>query len=106
MRIDDSGFRKRAFNHSLMTRQWILSTGGSEKMHNAKGTPPFTFRQLWDNVESYIVLFHISQFDCFLFARNIRDMSMTPAICQAYHIVVSQSASLQTVQLKLSKAKF
>ena len=50
MRIDDSGFRKRAFNHSLMTRKLILSTRGSKIMHNTKGTPPCTFRQLWDNV--------------------------------------------------------
>ena len=50
MRIDDSGFRKRGFNNSLMTRQLILSTRGSQKLHNTIGTPPFTFRQLWHNV--------------------------------------------------------
>ena len=33
-----------------MTRQLILSTRGSKKMFNAMGTPPCTFRQLWDNV--------------------------------------------------------
>ena len=33
-----------------MTRQLILSTRGSKKIHNAMGTPPCTFRQLWDNV--------------------------------------------------------
>ena len=38
--------------------------------------------------ESYIVLFHISQFDCFLFARDIRNLSMRPETCQAYHTVV------------------
>ena len=31
MRIDDSGFRKRAFYHFLMTRQLILSTRGLKK---------------------------------------------------------------------------
>ena len=30
MRIDDSGFRKRTVNNSLMTRQLILSTRGSK----------------------------------------------------------------------------
>ena len=29
------------------------------------------------------MLFHISQFDCFLLARDIRDLSMTPETCQA-----------------------
>ena len=50
MRIDDSGFRKRTVNNSLMTRQLILSTRGSKKMINAMGTPACTFKQLWDNV--------------------------------------------------------
>ena len=44
-RIDASGFRKRAINHSLMTKMLILSTRGSQKMHNTMGTPPCTFRQ-------------------------------------------------------------
>ena len=52
---------------------------------------------LTDEGESYIVLFHISQFDCFLFARNIRDLSMTPAICQAYHKVVWDVSASQPV---------
>ena len=38
--------------------------------------------------ESYIVLFHTSQFDCFLFVRDIRELPMTPGTCQAYHTVV------------------
>ena len=33
-----------------MTKQLILSTKGSKKMHKVKGTQPCTFRQLWDNV--------------------------------------------------------
>ena len=31
--------------------------------------------------ESYIVLFHISQFDCFLFDGDIRYLSITPETC-------------------------
>jgi hypothetical protein len=50
LRIDDSGFRKRAFNNSLMTSQLILSTRGSKKMINAMGTPTCTLKQLWDTV--------------------------------------------------------
>ena len=37
-------------NKSLTTRQLILSTRGSQKIHNTIGTPPCTFRQLWHNV--------------------------------------------------------
>ena len=47
--------------------------------------------------ESYIVLYHISQFDCFLFARIIRDLSMTPAICHAYHKLVWDVSASQPV---------
>ena len=47
--------------------------------------------------ESYIVLFHISQFDCFLFARDIIDLSMTPYTCQAYHTVVWDVSARCTV---------
>ena len=47
--------------------------------------------------ESYIVLFHISQFDCFLFARDIRNLSMTPETCQAYHTVVWDVSARYTV---------
>ena len=50
MRVDYSGFRKRAINQSLMTRQLILSTKGSQKIHNTIGTTPWTFIQLWHNV--------------------------------------------------------
>ena len=47
--------------------------------------------------ESYIVLFHISQFDCFLFARDIRNQSMTQETCQAYHTVVWDVSARYTV---------
>ena len=47
--------------------------------------------------ESYIVLFHISQFDCFLFARDIRDLPMTPETCQVYHTVVWYVSAKYTV---------
>ena len=50
LRTDDSGFRKRTFNNSLMNRQLNLSTGGSKKNINAMGTPACTFKLLWDNV--------------------------------------------------------
>ena len=33
-----------------MTRQLILSTRGSQKIHKTFGTPPCTFKQLWHNV--------------------------------------------------------
>ena len=55
MRIDDSGFRKRTVNNSLMTRQLILSTRGSKKMIYAMGTPACTFKQLWDNVSMFLI---------------------------------------------------
>ena len=55
LRVDYSGFRKRAINQSLMTRQLILSTRGSQKIHNTIGTPPCTFRQLLHNVHK---MFH------------------------------------------------
>ena len=47
--------------------------------------------------ESYIVLFHISQFDFFLFARDIRDPLMTPETCEAYNIVVWDVSARYTV---------
>ena len=47
----------RVFNHSLMTRQLILSTRGSKKIINAMGTPACTFKQLWDNVKESGELF-------------------------------------------------
>ena len=47
--------------------------------------------------ESYIVLFHIGQFDCFLFVRDIRNLSMTPEACQAYHTVVWDVSAMYTV---------
>ena len=50
LKIDYLGFRKRAINQSLMTRQLILSTRGYQKIHNNIGSPPCTFRQLWHNV--------------------------------------------------------
>ena len=50
LRIDYSGFSKRAINQAIMTRQLILSTRGSQKIHNSIKTPPCTFRQLWYNV--------------------------------------------------------
>ena len=52
MRIDYSGFRKAkvVINQSLMTRQLILSTRLSQKIHNSIGTPQCTFRQLWYNM--------------------------------------------------------
>ena len=53
-------------------------------------------RGRWEGA-SYIVLFHISQLDCFLFARDIRDMSMTPETCQAYKIVVWDVPARYTV---------
>ena len=55
------------------------------------------------------MLFHISQSDCFLFARDIRDLSMIPEACQTYNSClgcVSKVYSLRTVKLKLSTAKF
>ena len=42
--------------------------------------------------DSYIVLF-----DCFLFAWDIRDLSMTPETCQAYNIVVWDVSARYTV---------
>ena len=45
-RIQDSGFRKRAVNHSLITRKFILCYIRSNKNHNSKGTPPCTFKRL------------------------------------------------------------
>ena len=45
-----SGFRKRMFNNSLMTKQLILSTRASKIIINTMGTPACTFKQLWDNV--------------------------------------------------------
>jgi hypothetical protein len=50
LRIDDSGFRKRTVNNSLMTRQLILITRGSKKIINTMGTLACTFKLLWDNV--------------------------------------------------------
>ena len=47
--------------------------------------------------ESYIVLFHISQFDCFVHARDIRTLSMTPETGQAYHTVVWDVSARYTV---------
>ena len=47
--------------------------------------------------ESYIVLFHISQFDCFLFTRDIKNLSMTPETCQAYHTLVWDVSARYTV---------
>ena len=43
--------------------------------------------------ESYIVLFHISQFVCFLFARDIRPVNDT----RAYHTVVWDVSAKYTV---------
>ena len=43
----------RAINPSLMTRRWILSTRGSQKIPNTIGAPPCTFRQLWHNVPPF-----------------------------------------------------
>ena len=45
----------------------------------------------------YIVLVHISQFVCFLFVRDIRDLSMTLETCQAYHTVVWYMSNRYTV---------
>ena len=53
-RIEYSGFRKRAINQSLMTRQFILSSRGFQKIHNSIGTPPCTFRQPWYDVAGYL----------------------------------------------------
>ena len=47
--------------------------------------------------DSYIVLFHINQFDCFLCARDIRDLSITPETYQAYNIVVWDVSARYTV---------
>ena len=57
LRIDHSRFRKRAINHSLMTGKLILSTRGSQKIHNTIGTPPCTFRQPWYS-DFYFSLFN------------------------------------------------
>ena len=46
-RIQVSGFRKRAVNHSLITRKLILCHKRSKNAHNSKGTPPCTFKQPW-----------------------------------------------------------
>ena len=43
-RIQDSGFRKRAANHSLFASLMIPGYRGSEKMQNSMGTPPSTFK--------------------------------------------------------------
>ena len=43
------------------------------------------------------MLIHISQFDCFLLARDIRDISMTPETCHAYNIVVWDVSAMYTV---------
>ena len=50
LRIDYSLFMNRAINQSLLARQLILSTWGSQKIHKTIGTPPCTFRQHWHNV--------------------------------------------------------
>ena len=66
-------------------------------LHNSYGT---------SEGESYIVLFYISQFDCFLFARDIsvtKDMSGISHSCLG---CVSQVYSLSTVKLMLIKGKF
>ena len=55
------------------------------------------FSHVWVKGESYIFLFHISPFDCFLFARDIRNLSMTPETCQAYNIVVWDVSARYTV---------
>ena len=47
--------------------------------------------------ESYIVLFHISHFDCFLFDRDNKNLSMTPETCLAYHAVVWDVSARYTV---------
>ena len=47
--------------------------------------------------ERYIVLFHIGQFHCFLFAWDIRDLSMRPEMCQAYNIVLWDVSARYTV---------
>ena len=41
-RIQGSGLRKRAINHSVLTRQLILCYLRSKKNHNSEGTPPWT----------------------------------------------------------------
>ena len=55
------------------------------------------FLQACQKGASYIVLFHISQFGCFLFARDIRHPYMTPETCQAYHTVVWDVPARYTV---------
>ena len=73
------------FNKSENTLSFLFSTLSSKMYKNmCKG-------------ESYIALFHISQFDCFLFAWDIRDLSMTPETCQAYNIVVWDVSARYTV---------
>ena len=62
MRIDDSGFRKRTVNNSLMTRQLILITRESKKMINTMGTPACTFKQQWDNVSGNCQSSHVYLF--------------------------------------------
>ena len=86
MGIDDSGFRKRTVNNSLMTRQSILSTRGSKKTINAMGTPACTFKQLWDNVcttELICLTLSISKSpsssECYIRLNIINDSSKSPS---------------------------
>ena len=43
------------------------------------------------------MLLHISQFDCFLFARDVSNLSMTLETCQAYNTVVWDVSARYTV---------
>ena len=52
LRIQDSGFRKRTINHSLMIRQLISGYRGSKEIHKSVGTPPCTYTQPGVSVSS------------------------------------------------------
>ena len=79
------------FSMTILHVDDFLVAGSSEflQMLSQKLKRRFTFGKTeLAKGESYIVLFQITQFDCFLFAMDIRNMSMTPETCQAYHTVV------------------